>query len=91
MGEDLRLLVMAVGSGGGFAVIGGLIRGVAGWLSGKSGRQMRDAHDAIDSLNEAGLWAETYWHARNYCRRHHEWTGEFAAGYPPPPDGHGTI
>lgn len=83
--HDLQIWITILGGAGFFGLIATLIRGVVDWSSGKSGRRMRAAHDAIDSLNEAGLWAETYWHARNYCRRHHEWSSEYADGYPSPP------
>ncbi|AOT24375.1 hypothetical protein [Propionibacterium freudenreichii] len=84
--NDFQTWITVLGGAGFLGALVTLIKGLVGWRTGKSGRKMRAAHDAIDSLNLAGLWAEAYWHARGYCRSHHEWTSDYADGYPPPPD-----
>ena len=85
--NDFQTWITVLGGAGFLGAVVTLIKGLVGWRTGRSGRKMRAAHDAIDSLNLAARWAEAYWHGRDWCHRWHKpWTDEFENGYPPPPD-----
>ena len=80
---DLTQWLPLLSSLGVASAIGYIVRQVWERRTGRSARKMRDARDAIDAIGEAGAWAEAYWHARSWCRRHHG----HHPGYPPPPPG----
>ena len=80
--SDWQTWLTVLGASGIIALLGTIIRGIGGWLTGSSQRRMGRAADALDSMATAGLWADAYWRGRAWCTRHHGWSADF----PAPPD-----
>ena len=80
--SDWQTWLTVLGASGIIALLGTIIRGIGGWLTGSSQRRMDQAADALDSMATAGIWADAYWRARAWCTREHGWSVD----YPPPPN-----
>ena len=80
LGIDLGYWLPLLASTGVLGAVGYIAKQIWDRRTGRSARKMRDARDAIDAMGEAAVWAEAYWRARSWCRRHHG----HHPGYPPP-------
>ena len=80
----LQTWITVLGAAGVLGFAGQILRGWWGWHTGRSGRVVQRARDAITAMGEASEWADAYYRYRAWCIRTHG----YDPGAPPPPDDH---